>query len=80
MVKIPICLMTHDELYAKHSMIKDLPYFEDMLNNEEVIVIDGAILIDGLGDAIKKSSMIDKSSYLKESLNILFQNFLSLLI
>lgn len=75
--KIPICLMTHDELYAKQfQMTKDLPYFEDMLSNEEVLVLDGAnFLIDGIKDALKKSSLIDRSSYLKKQSEYFISKF-----
>ena len=75
--KIPICLMTHDELYAKQFQnIKDLPYFEDMLTNKEVIVLDGSnFLIDGIKDALKKASLIDKSAYLKKESEYFISKF-----
>ena len=58
--KIPICLMPEDEIHAEHfHMVKKSPHFKEILENKEVIVINGSeFLIDGIKkayyDSLKK--------------------------
>ena len=75
--KIPICLMTEDEMQAKHfHMVKRSPHFEEILLNKNVTVLDGKeFLIDGISMALKKASIKKISNELKKDSEFFISKF-----
>ena len=75
--KIPICLMTEDEIQAKHfHMVKRSPHFEEILLNKNVTVLDGKqFLIDGISRALKKASTKKISNELKKDSEFFISKF-----
>ena len=75
--KIPICLMTEDEMQAKHfHMVKRSPHFEEILLNKNVIVLDGQqFLIDGISRALVNTSIKKISNQLKKDSEFFISKF-----
>ena len=75
--KIPICLMTEDEIQAKHfHMVKRSPHFEEILLNKNVTVLDSKeFLIDGISRALKKASIKKISNELKKDSEFFISKF-----
>ena len=75
--KIPICLMTDNEQQADHfRYAKTLPHFEEMINDEDVIVINGSNnLISGINYALDQSFVREKSDRLKISSEFFISKF-----
>ena len=75
--KIPICLMPEDEIQAEHfHMVKKSPHFKEILENKEVIVINGSeFLIDGINKAYYDSSKKNKSNILKKDSEFFISKF-----
>ena len=75
--KIPICLMPEDEIQAEHfHMVKKSPHFEEILQNKEVVVINGSeFLIDGIKKSYEDSMKVDKSNILKKDSEFFISKF-----
>ena len=75
--KIPICLMPEDEIQAKHfHMVKKSPHFDEILENNEVIVIKGSeFLLDGVKKAYYESLKLNKSKILKKDSEFFISKF-----
>ena len=75
--KIPICLMTNDESNADHfRRVSGSPHFKEILENQDVVVINGANnLIEGIKKAINYSSLKGKSISLKKQSEFFISRF-----
>ncbi len=75
--KVPICLMPENEIQAEHfHMVKKSPHFDEILENKEVIVINGSeYLLDGIKKAYKNSLKLNKSNILKKDSEFFISKF-----
>ncbi|MDC3175758.1 hypothetical protein OA859_00685 [Prochlorococcus sp. AH-716-D13] len=75
--KVPICLMPENELQAEHyHMVKKSPHFKEILENKEIIVINGTdSLIDGIKIAFNDSNSANKSNVLKKDSEFFISRF-----
>ncbi len=75
--KTPICLMPENEIQAEHfHMVKKSPHFKEILENKEVIVIEGSeFLMDGIKKALNSSMKIEKSEILKKDSEFFITKF-----
>ena len=75
--KTPICLMPEDEIQAEHfHMVKKSPHFDEILQNKEVIVINGSkFLIEGIKKSYEDSMKVNKSNILKKDSEFFISKF-----
>ena len=75
--KTPICFMPEDEINAEHfHMVKNYPHFAEILENKEVIVINGSeYLIDSIKKAYADSFKKNKSKILKKEAEYFISKF-----